>query len=478
MPDLSCKADSVIERLAKNEDLPWVIATAYCWLRRRENALPDGTVFTPPWLANEVVERLLPGLTVVDLGAGSGMLTLAAARRGFRVIAIEEDAELAAVLDSLARIMKLRGRIELRIGDALSYSRRTEGQIMANPPYTRHHSIPMERKRALAKLARKFDVPLPLTTGYYGYFMVYAWSTEWSKREVLLLPTNWLEAHYGQALRRLLLARGYEISLVENGNHGPVFDHALTTVCLVTTQPHLSAGNGFARKIPIRILRAPNAGVSEDEFSGRTLSPWLKQRLSARDEGGPKTGHVLADIFRVKRGIATGDNEFFVLSKTSTRNLGLLRAELVGILRRLSAYPRSKDITYLWVPKENPSAASLLRISEGEQLEVNRRYLCRHRKPWWHIAVPSPPAYFLSYMGRGEPQIVDNRNGLLNLNNIHGLYLREGVAIDLGRRVAKWLGSTQGTATFLNHARHYFGGMWKLEPGDVERLKLPPSLFR
>jgi len=406
------------------------------------------------------------------------MLTLAAARMGFQVVAIEEDTELATILDALARIMKLRRRIELRIGDALSYTRRSEGQIMANPPYTRHHSIPMERKRALARLVRKFEVPLPLTTGHYGYFMAYAWSNEWSKREVLLLPTNWLEAHYGQALRRLLLDRGYEISLLENGNHGPIFDHALTRVCLVTTQPRLSSRNGFARKTPVRILRAPNAGVSEDEFSEQTLSLRMKQRLSARDEDGLKTDHILADIFRVKRGIATGDNGFFVLSKTSTGNLGLLRAELVRILRRLSADPRSKDIAYLWVPKKKPSAASLRRISEGEQLEVNRRYLCSHRKPWWHIAVPSPPAHFLSYMGRGKPQIVENRNGLLNLNNIHGLYLREGVAIDLSRRVANWLGSTQGTAALLNHARHYYGGMWKLEPGDVERLKLHPSLFR
>jgi adenine-specific DNA-methyltransferase len=196
------------------------------------------------------------------------------------------------------------------------------------------------------------------------------------------------------------------------------------------------------------------------------MSLRLKQRLSAQEEGGQKPDHVLGDIFGVKRGIATGDNGFFVLTKRSARNLGLQRAELVRILRRLSVDARSKDIAYLWVPKKNPSAASLRRISEGEQLEVNRRYLCSHRKPWWHIDVSNPPAYFLSYMGLAKPLIVDNRNGLFNLNNIHGLYLQEGVTIDLGRRVANW--STQGTATLLNHARHYYGGMWKLEPGDVE----------
>jgi adenine-specific DNA-methyltransferase len=467
-----------VERIARTEDLSWIVASAYSWLRRRGNTLPDGTVFTPPWLANEIVERLLPGLTVVDLGAGSGMLTLAAARRGFRVVAIEEDAELAAVLDALARIMKLRDRIELVKGNALSYSRQTEGQIMANPPYTRHHSIPAEKKLELARLARKFDVHLPMTAGYYGYFMVYAWSMEWSKREVLLLPTNWLETHYGQALRQLLLARGYEISLVENGSHAPVFDHALTTACLVTTQPHPSSRNGRIGKTSIRILRAPKVGLGEQEISGQALAPQLGRKLSPQEEDRQKTDHLLSDVFEVRRGIATGHNKFFVLSRAGKEESGLPRSELIKILHRISAAGQSRDSAYLWVPMENPSSASLRRISDGERIGVNRRYLCTHRKPWWRIRVPTPPTYFVSYMGRGKPQILQNRGGFLNLNNIHGLYLQQGTPIDLGRRVAGWLASARGAEALLNLARHYYGGMWKLEPGDLERLKLPPSLFR
>jgi SAM-dependent methyltransferase len=142
----SKEIDRIIERLSSSEDLPWAIAVAHSRLRRRENSLPEGTVFTPPWLANCVVDCLSPDLPVVDLGAGSGMLALAAAKRGFRVIAVEQDPELAAILDSLARIMKLRRLIELRVEDALSYSRRSEGQIMANPPFTA--TMRFRRKRS------------------------------------------------------------------------------------------------------------------------------------------------------------------------------------------------------------------------------------------------------------------------------------------------------------------------------------------
>lgn len=109
---------------------------------------------------------------------------------------------------------------------------------------------------------------------------------------------------------------------------------------------------------------------------------------------------------------------------------------------------------------------------------MNRRYLCEQRKIWWRVDVPNPPAYFLSYMGRGEPLILHNADGLLNLNNIHGLYVQEGIRKATAKRVTRWLVSKKGTAALLSNARHYYGGMWKLEPGDVERVELPSNLLR
>jgi hypothetical protein len=405
------------------------------------------------------------------------MLTLAAAQKGFRVVAVDDDEELISVLDSLARIMRLRARIELRVCDALTYSRRKEGQIMANPPFTRHHSIPMWKKRALAKLASKLEAPLQSTTGYHGYFMAYAWGAKWSKHDVFLLPTNWLEAKYGQALRQMLLARSYEISIVENGYHSPVFDHALTTICLLVSRPGHLNGTGRERVTPVSILKGAGGGGAEKSVSEDILAIRLYEKLSNQVGFENRPNHVLGDMFNVKRGIATGHNEFFVLSKASARKLGLGRAELVEVLRRLEVGSPSMDVAYLWVPADSPSAASKRRIEEGEQMGVNRRYLCEHRNPWWRIQRRLPPAYFLTYMGRGRPRIVENKDSVLNLNNTHGLYVRNGVPVDLARRVIEWLGSQEGVETIAKQARHYYGGMWKLEPRDVERAGLPSNLF-
>lgn len=57
-----------------------------------------------------------PGALVVDLGAGAGALTLAAARRGHPVLAVEIDPRWARALH--ARVAG-RGTVEVRCGDAL-----------------------------------------------------------------------------------------------------------------------------------------------------------------------------------------------------------------------------------------------------------------------------------------------------------------------------------------------------------------------
>src|SRR5689334_9505993 len=95
-----------------------------------------------------------------------------------------------------------------------------------------------EQKGSLINLARCWNVSLPATAVFHAYFMLYAWNAEWSLKEVLLVPTNWIDASDGDALRERSLSRGLrEIAVVHIGDGKPAFDNALTPACLVTTQP-------------------------------------------------------------------------------------------------------------------------------------------------------------------------------------------------------------------------------------------------
>lgn len=478
--------DLLIIELRKRPDLPSIVGTAYGRLNRDLKRPTHGLISTPPWLAAEVVSHLRLGLPVVDLGAGSGVLTLAAARRGFHVTAIEQDSNLATILDSLATLAGLRNRIDIRVGDALQYSRRSPAQIVSNPPFTRHHSIPRWKKEELADLALSLEMPLRQTSGYYAYFLAYAWSSSWSLRDVFVLPTNWLETRYGDVLRERLSHRAYRLRIIENGDHAPVFDRALTTVCVLTSWPE-------------------RAGVQGSRLSTVSLEPHTESGILTGGPGAPsraegygsmtitKDGHpsvsspapvgsfsssarcTLGEVFRVKRGLATGCNSFFVLTKKQAEGSGIRSAELVKIARGLG--PHGVTTAFLWSPAMKPSLNSMRRVRQGVRLGVSERYLCSHRTPWWRVDLPFPPDYFLSYMGRGKARIIPNRGRVLNLNNIHGLYIQPGISSAIARRVVVWLSTSEGVAALSRCVRHYYDGMWKLEPKDAERIPLGEKLL-
>ena len=81
-------------------------------------------------------------------------------------------------------------------------------------------------------------------------------------------------------------------------------------------------------------------------------------------------------------------------------------------------------------------------------------------------------------MGRGTPRVVENRGRLLNLNNAHGLYSKDSVSVATATKVVKWLNSKEGGKALTGQARHYYGGMWKLEPSDAEHVALPARLVQ
>lgn len=471
--------EQAISQIGNKLDMCWAVSAAYWLLARREGKLQEGVVFTPPTLAEEVARRLRPRTPVVDLGAGTGMLTLAAAFRGFEVTAVEKDRRQSAVLEKLAKLTGVWERVRVVNADALHFVGVRGSQIVSNPPYTRHQRLPATRKRTLQALARRISMPLHSTAGYYAYFMIYAWQARWSVREVLLVPSNWLQTAYGDPLRRqLATVPSAEIAVADHRTQSSMFDHSLATACIVTTDGVVNSVGRQARLKQGQVV-ALRTGPRKQGAKAPTelVQRWESQIRAVGNSTNSRRSTRLGDILAVHRGIATGANGFFVLSESEAREAGIPRRELVPVVRTL-VFRRWRDcVALLWVPGRDPSPKSMAMIQRGRRLGVHKRYLCSQRELWWRVDIQEKPNYFLGYMGRGAAKLRRNPNGFVSLNNIHGLYPVKGVHQAVVEHVVNWLRTESGQKALLRVARHYQGGLWKLEPRDVQRVIIPKRVW-
>lgn len=202
------------------------------------------------------------------------------------------------------------------------------------------------------------------------------------------------------------------------------------------------------------------------------------------DVGARRAGFVrLGSIVRVSRGAVTGSNRFFVMSIDEARLLGLtqhVRPALTSAREVFGADGIVRAGDCRRVVLDPPAAVDLVTAEHeplrrylewGAQEGVPDSYVCRHRRPWWRVAAKSPPIV-ATYMARQPPAFAVNRDGLVILNVVHGLFPK--VPLDQDQLL--------GLVCFLNSHREelrgggrtYQGGLEKFEPREMEAIEVPP----
>jgi hypothetical protein len=308
-----------------------------------------------------------------------------------------------------------------------------------------------------------------------------------------------MDVNYGQAVKRYLLQRVTLLHIHRFDPNNVQFADALVSSAVVwfrnTPPPNdynvlFSFGGSLeapatSKAIPAEVLaherkwtRFPAAGI--------------------RKPAGPR----LSDFFKVKRGLATGHNEYFILPEEEVIKRQLPKECFRPILPS-PRYIRGDEIEadaegnplidrplYLLDPayeeeeirRRFPALWNYL--EEGKAQKLHERYLCSRRARWFAQEDRPPPPIVCTYLGRG-----DKKNGrpfrfILNRSKatVANVYLAMYPTPMFARAVEREPGLMRRAWEILNRitperllgeGRVYGGGLHKLEPKELANVPVP-----
>jgi hypothetical protein len=487
------------------------LGEAFCSLRPPERRREAGQTFTPWPVIDSMIGwagRAVTPARVVDPGAGSARFLVAAGRRwpAAALIGAETDPLAALIGRATLAAAGMADRATIILADYRSlHLPPAPGPTLfvGNPPYVRHHQVPARWKDWLRGTAAELGLPASGLAGLHAhFFLATALHAVPGDAGALVTAAEWLDVNYGSLVRALLLGLlgGEAVHVLDPGE--AVFPDALVTSAITCFRPGTQPATVRLRRVPnVHDLADLRGGVAVPAAALRASprwSPLLGHRASAgrhlpAGQLWPAgrhlavgrhlpAGHVeLGELCRVHRGQVTGANKVWITTGTAaalparflfpavTRARELFRAgdtlTSTAALRRVADLPA--DLAVL-AADEREQVAAFLALARAAGAADG--YLARHRSPWWRVRLAAPAPILATYMARRPPAFVRNLAGARHVNIAHGLYPREPLSPAALDGLAAFL---RGSVT-LAQGRVYSGGLAKFEPGEMERLPVPP----
>ncbi|MBL8880913.1 MAG: SAM-dependent DNA methyltransferase, partial [Phycisphaerales bacterium] len=306
-------------------------------------ATPNALAIDIARFVGSLIGKRKGGIRFADPAIGSGSFFSAAlAVYGHKRMESAVGVELDPAFAEAARDLWADAGLDVVRGDftrvvANGSCRPAPNLILANPPYVRHHHMGREDKERLQRLAFEMTgVEVNGLAGLYVYFLLLA--TAWMENDgyaAWLIPSEFMDVNYGAALKHFLTDR---VTLIRAHRFDPdevQFGDALVSSVVVVFRkappppghaPEFTFGGTLAD--PHASDRIPLDRLRESRKWTIYPSHAKNDRHTLSDGNGP----TLSDFFRIQRGIATGDNKFFVLERADAKRRGLPAKYLRPIL--------------------------------------------------------------------------------------------------------------------------------------------------
>ena len=478
---------------------------------------------TPPELARDIMRCSIPllpcgqSVRFMDPAFGTGAfysaleMTVPSGR-----IAHGTGFEIEHCFEEIADRLWPDGRLKMHIKDFTLAEPPNDASlkpnlIVCNPPYVRHHHIEREKKAYLQKRVKeKTGISISGLAGLHCYFLCLA--HEWMTDDGLatwLIPSEFMDVNYGRAVKEYLLNNVTLLRIHRFDPHDVQFEDALVTSAVVWFKNSPPSAD---HEVEITSGGMPSQPEWQKTISASSLhisEKWSGLFSSTVNIGSCNTADsTLADLFAIKRGLATGSNRFFVLTPDQASENQIPTEFLTPILPAPRHLPLNEvyadalgnpdlerklfllncGLSESQIALRFPTLARYL--EEGRMQGVAERYLSRSRSPWYSQEHRPAAPFLCTYMGR----IRSDSSGPFRFIRNHSLATAPNLYLMLYPKpeLARQIEDNPDTAENLWEAlksippdvmiacgRVYGGGLHKIEPKELGKvpLKFPVSVL-
>lgn len=379
--------------------------------------------------------------------------------------------------------------------------------IIGNPPYVSWHNMLPQQRKATASIKRDAGNHLNNKGSLWTFFIAHSLKfLRRGGRVAWILPGSFVYADYAVEVRNLI-AKSFRHStaimlaqrlFLEEGTEE-------STVILLAEdfQPEQDQGTPMRFAAAAELEQAAliieewkvnkESGLAWDKHINRLLLPTSIMQVYDQLQVSWSCKE-LGEIAKIRIGLVTGDNSFFVMTRKKADEYELSAKMLRPIIARQAHIKglqvlkndlvvlEQEDTKCLLLTTTNSRYKSaplkkLLATYPVEDIEGNRTFA--KRNPWYFVAQEATPDAFLSCMNWYGPQLALNTAATTCTNTVYRVEFTNSLEAtpEFRQSAAVSLQSTFSQFSAELYGRSYGSGALKLEPSEAKRiaLLLPPS---
>jgi len=470
----------------------------------REALRVKGQFWTPSWLAKVMagwVTQDRPGV-LFDPAVGPGTFFAAAREAGFAGEFHGFELHSNAFADGWKLGLKPDDFHHVRMGDFISASLPEKfPAIVSNPPYIRHHRLTQEQKLELKQLAQNhLGFALDGRVGLHVFFLLKCLALlAPGGRLAFLLPADVCEGISSLAFWNRIGQQYRLVAAMTFADEAAPFPTVDTNAMVFLFAKEPPTENFMWLRVCERdseavsgVLdgRKPSSAVN---LHRRKLAEALKTGLSRPPRAQNRLGIPLSHFAKVVRGIATGGNEFFFLTREQVHSHNLPERFFRRAVGRTRDCPGDRlttaDLDRLetagratWLlnladePSEKLPTPLRTYLKSGERAGLSGRSLIKTRRPWYKMEKRTPPPILFAYLGRRDCRFILNEANVVPLTGFLCVYPWDTTPGGV-KKLWRALNHPDTLANLGFVSKSYGSGALKTEPRQLDQLEIPQSVL-